>query len=147
MVRRLAIEKALSLSKARPSRLVLGADTVVVCGRSLFGKPRSRAEAAVFLRKLQGRGHTVLTGSALAAEGGKSVKSNVSRAEVFFKPLKPADLKTYLGTKEPYDKAGAYDIQGTARQWINRLEGDYFTVLGLPLGWVLQELNRTDAAV
>jgi septum formation protein len=83
----------------------------------------------------------------LVAEGGKSIKSTVSRAEVYFKALKPEELKGYLETKEPYDKAGAYDIQGTARQWIDRLEGDYFTVLGLPLGWVIQELNRTNAAV
>ncbi len=141
LVCRLAFEKALEVSKRFPKAWVLGADTMVVCGKDIFGKPRNRREAGKMLRHLQGRSHTVWTGTALVGKGGRWSKSYVEKTKVFFRKLKTIELKNYLNSKEPYDKAGAYDIQGTARAWVHKWEGDYFNVMGLPLQWIVREIN------
>jgi septum formation protein len=140
LVRRLAIEKARSVSIRKPSFLVLGADTMVVYRNRVFGKPKNRGEARRMLLQLRGRRHEVLTGVALVQDGGRRVKSHVEKTKVFFKAFSAKEIQAYLNSGEPYDKAGAYDIQGTARKWIGGWEGDFFNVMGLPLGWVKREL-------
>jgi septum formation protein len=142
LVSRLALEKASEVSRRFPSAWVLGADTMVVCGGDLFGKPKNQKEAREIFRRLQGRSHTVWTGAAFVGKGGSWAKQHVEKTKVFFNPIPPVELDAYLSSREPYDKAGAYDIQGTARGWIQKWEGDYFNVLGLPLQWVVRELNR-----
>jgi septum formation protein len=141
MVRRLALEKAMEVSKRFPTAWVLGADTMVVCGKDIFGKPRNRSEAGRMLRRLEGRSHNVWTGVALIGNGGHWSKTYSEKTKVFFRKLKTIELENYLNSKEPYDKAGAYDIQGTARAWVRKWEGDYFNVMGLPLQWVVREIN------
>ena len=142
LVRRLAVEKALAVSRLYPERWVLGADTVVVLGGKIHGKPESRAEALALLRKLAGRSHLVLTGAALAGPGRKTI-STVGQARVYFKKISESRMARYVGTREPYDKAGGYDIRGSARFWVRRLEGDYFTVMGLPVPWLMEALGKT----
>jgi septum formation protein len=93
------------------------------------------------LRRLSGSAHTVYTGVALAGEGGKRILSHVEKTRVYFKRISAGEIRRYLATRESYDKAGAYAIQGTARFWIKKWEGDYFTVMGLPLKWVVQQVN------
>lgn len=142
LVRRLAISKAVWGSKKYPSHLVLGADTIVVFQGIVFGKPKNRLAAKKMLMRLQGRSHQVWTGVALIAMGGKFIKSHVEKTTVYFKSIHVKEIENYLDTNEPYDKAGAYDIQGTARKWVEQWKGDYFNVMGIPLRWVIEEINR-----
>lgn len=139
MVVRLALKKAQAVAKRFPQSWVLGADTVVVCHGKLFGKPKNRSQAGNMLRTLQGKAHTVWTGVALVKK--KRSRTHAEKTRVFFRGLTPREQRVYLNSKEPYDKAGAYDIQGTARTWIRKWEGDYFNVMGLPLQWMIRETN------
>ncbi len=136
------MEKALSISIRFPERWVLGADTVVVDGGKRFGKPKNREEAALMLGRLWGRSHQVVTGIALVGKGGKIQRTHVEATRVAFLRPDPRAAVKYIQSREPYDKAGAYDIQGTARLWLRELQGDYFNVMGLPVEWLLAELNR-----
>jgi septum formation protein len=142
MVVRLALEKAQAVAKRFPNAWVLGADTVVLCREKLFGKPRSYSQALWMLQNLEGTYHQVWTGVALVKKEGNLIRTHVEQTRVFFRILSTEEKRQYLKSREPYDKAGAYDIQGTARHWIKKWEGDYFNVMGLPLGWVVEETNR-----
>lgn len=137
-VKRLAYEKALSVARRYPGYWVLGADTIVVCGGRMIGKPHNRVEARQMLQKLQGRAHTVWTGVALVGKGGREVSRYAESTRVVFRKISASELNRYLKTREPYDKAGAYAIQGTAGAWVQTWKGDYFNVMGLPLRWVVQ---------
>ena len=113
---------------ARPS---LGADTVVCIDERVLGKPRDADEAAAMLRMLSGRDHRVLSGVALFAGG--AVRTALSESTVRFRELTAAEIADYWASGEPRDKAGAYAIQGLAARFIERLEGSYSGVMGLPL--------------
>lgn len=136
---RLALEKAQAVARLSPYSLVLGADTVVACRGKIFGKPKHRKEAQNIMESLQGCSHFVWTGVALVGKG--IIRTHVEKTLVFFKKISPKELNAYLSTKEPYDKAGGYAIQGKAGGWIDKWEGDYFNVMGLPLRWVIAETN------
>jgi septum formation protein len=142
LVRRLALAKALSVAKKFPTEWVLGSDTVVVHRNRIFGKPKNRRAASRMLMSLQGDSHQVWTGVAFVGKGGKWSRTHVQKTRVFFKPITAEVLKPYLDSRTPYDKAGGYDIQGKAREWISKWEGDYFNVMGLPLRWVQKEWKR-----
>ncbi len=142
-VRRLALEKArTAAADANASDgdcLFVGADTVVVAGDEILGKPRSEEDARRMLRKLSGNVHEVHTGLAVVqrprtAEG---VVDEVTR--VTFAPLSDEEIESYIATGEPFDKAGAYGIQGIGGRYVTRIEGCYFNVMGLPLArlWAL----------
>jgi septum formation protein len=107
---------------------------------AILGKPRDEADAARMLRRLAGRRHTVHTAVAVA-RGGR-VESGVERVEVAFRPLTDADIASYIATGEPMDKAGAYGIQGFGATIVERIEGDYFAVMGLPLGRLVRLMER-----
>jgi len=141
MVRRLALEKATVISEKFPDDWILGADTVVVCGKKIFGKPKNRREATRMLKTLQGRAHEVWTGVAFLGPFTKP-KIHAEKTIVMFNLIPPKAMLAYLKSKEPYDKAGGYDIQGSARKWIKNWKGDYFNVLGLPVTWLIQTINR-----
>lgn len=143
-VRRLAMEKALAVSKLHPRACVLGADTAVVLKGKIYGKPKGPREALKILMALQGKAHEVWTGVALVHSAGRAVQCRAEKTRVFFKPLRAEELRGYLKSSEPYDKAGGYAIQGTARAWIRKWEGDYFNVMGLPVQWVVRTLNQWD---
>jgi septum formation protein len=142
LVRRLAIEKALRVARKYPRMDVLAADTVVVCAKKIYGKPRNRQEALKMLMKLQGNTHFVWTGAAWARKGGAQLFSHVEKTKVIFNKIDADELKVYLDSSEPYDKAGGYDIQGTVCRWIKGWEGDYFNVMGLPVQWVLRKVGE-----
>lgn len=137
---RLARAKASLLAARAPDALVVGSDTIVVVDGDILGKPRDEAEAARMLRRLAGRRHTVHTAVAVA-RGGR-VESGVERVEVAFRPLTDADIASYVATGEPMDKAGAYGIQGFGATIVERIEGDYFAVMGLPLGRLVRLMER-----
>ena len=118
-------------AEAAPGDLVLSADTVVSLDGAILGKPRDRAEAEAMLTALSGRTHQVYTGVTLLQDGRRLTEHEVTA--VTFRPLSPGEIAAYVSTGEPMDKAGAYGIQGLGALLVERLEGDYFNVMGLPL--------------
>jgi septum formation protein len=151
---RMAQEKALAVFRQRPCDMILGADTVVVVDEQILGKPRNPTDAARMLRLLSARSHLVITGVCLVGPplgtenrelktGFEDVRSETTLLTM--DPLSEEDIRSYIATDEPMDKAGAYAIQGIASRWISRIEGDYFNVVGLPISLVwrmLQERGR-----
>jgi septum formation protein len=130
-VRSLALDKARRVATRRPGRVVIGADTVVVLRGRRLGKPRDATEAAAMLQRLHGRTHEVWTGIAVVRDD--EARTAVECAKVQLVRMEPDDIEAYVRTGEPLDKAGAYAVQGLAAQFVRRLEGDYTTVVGLPL--------------
>ena len=156
---RLAREKALAVWKERPNDLVLGADTVVVVDQTMLAKPADTDDAARMLRMLSGRVHQVITGVCLVAAGrngrrarniGAGTRPEIQDAEertdsettlVTMSSISDQEIRDYVATGEPMDKAGAYAIQGIASRWIPRIEGDYSNVVGLPVALVYRMLR------
>ena len=131
-VERLALEKAMVAAARRPEALVVAADTTVAMGEDIFEKPADRADAVRILDRLQGRDHLVHTAVAVVF-GGRSV-CGVETTRVWMRPMDAVSIEAYIDTGEPMDKAGAYGIQGFGAVIVERIEGDYFTVMGLGLG-------------
>jgi septum formation protein len=129
---RLARDKAHTLALLHPEAVVIGSDTIVVIDGDILGKPASRDEAIAMLERLSGREHTVYTSVAVAHEG--RTLSGVEAVRVQFRMLSRAQIEAYVDTGEPMDKAGAYGIQGYGATLVERIDGDYFAVMGLPLG-------------
>lgn len=154
---RLAREKALTVARRRPDALVVGSDTVVVVDDVVLGKPADGADAVAMLMRLQGRSHSVETGVAVAYAGDRAV-SAVESVRVVFRAFDEQTAADYVATGEPMDKAGAYGIQGFGRTLVERIDGDFFAVMGLPvvrmlglfeaLGWRYRfdGLHRIEAA-
>ncbi len=136
-VRRLAEAKARAVW--REGELVLGADTVVAVDGLALGKPRDREDAGRMLTLLSGRAHNVLTGVCLLESDQCWVA--VEQTKVQFRDLEPQEIETYVSRGEPFDKAGAYAIQGGARDFVERIEGCYFNVVGLPVARVYSMLR------
>ncbi|NDL67757.1 Maf family protein [Anaerotalea alkaliphila] len=143
LVEALARGKAAGAAEdVRPGELVLGADTVVVFEGRILGKPRDRAEALEFLGRLSGREHLVVTGIALLDPvGGREFVSH-GVTKVRMRPFAREEMEGYIGTGEPLDKAGAYGIQGYGAVLVEGIEGDYFNVVGLPVGKLLEGLRE-----
>ena len=142
LVQRLANAKAdLVSARAVGPAIILAADTVVVLDDKILGKPNSREEARHMLQQLSGRTHSVFTGVALIRLPDGERRQFIESTLVHFRPVTEEELSSYLATQEPYDKAGAYAIQGQAGRYIPRIEGCYFNVVGLPLSRVLTELR------
>ncbi len=128
---RLAREKASAVSTRDPNLITIGADTIVVMSRKILGKPASVDQAAAMLRQLSGREHRVVT--AVAVSRGKKLRSAVEEVQVRFRKLRDDEIDAYIATGEPMDKAGAYGIQGYGATIVECVDGDYFSVMGLPL--------------
>jgi septum formation protein len=137
---RLAREKARAVSGREPEPLVLAADTTVILGDELFGKPATAGEAVEMLGRLAGHTHQVYTGVALAR--GERVETALDVSDVTFRRLSSDQIANYVATGEPMDKAGAYAIQGKGAALIDGIRGDFFGVMGLPLRLVLELLER-----
>ncbi|HEY2844737.1 MAG TPA: Maf family protein [Bryobacteraceae bacterium] len=142
--RRLARSKADAVWQDR-SEIVLGADTIVVLDRDVLEKPRSTAHARQMLSRLSGREHAVITGICLRHPGGAEVDSSLTR--VWFTALNDAEIDAYVASGEPMDKAGGYAIQGLASKFVERVEGCYFNVIGLPLSQVYRYLKSLEKDV
>jgi len=150
MVLRLARAKAALAAAAGASRgaLILAADTTVAVDGAILGKPASAADAARMLRLLSGRAHSVFTGIALRAAGEHGpAAEEVDESRVHFAPLTDADIATYVATGEPLDKAGAYGIQAGGGRFVERVEGSYTNVVGLPLARFERLLGRMGLAL
>jgi len=124
----------------KSSMIVLGADTTVAVDNQILGKPEDAADAERMLRMLSGRSHRVITGVALVDEAGADSAAEITTVE--FRAMTDKEIRDYVASGEPMDKAGAYAIQGRAARWIPRIEGCYFNVVGLPLARVAGMLER-----
>jgi len=136
---RLAREKARVVAAREPDAVVIAADTIVVVDGDVLGKPRTVDEASAMLRRLSARVHTVCT--AMAVSRGRRIESAVETVAVRFRPLEEHEIREYVATGEPMDKAGAYGIQGYGATIVERVEGDYFSVMGLGLRTLVRLLT------
>ncbi|MGC8784804.1 MAG: Maf family protein [Armatimonadota bacterium] len=140
----LAREKALAVAQREQNAVVLGADTIVVCGGEVLGKPRDAEQALEMLRRLNGREHRVFTGVALLEVVDGTVvreQDDAVYTRVWFRKVDDEHLRRYIATGEPMDKAGAYGAQGYGSTLIERIEGCYFNVVGLPVSRVCAMLE------
>ncbi len=141
-VRALALDKARRVAATRPNALVIGADTVVVLRANRLGKPADAEEARAVLRRLRGRRHEVWTG--IAVVRGDEQRTAAESTTVHMVRFTDEDIESYVASREPFDKAGSYGIQGLAGQFVRRIEGDYTTVVGLPLSRLRTLLGEFD---
>lgn len=126
--------------------IVIGADTIVVLEGNILGKPKDEEDAFQMISCLQGRSHQVYTGVALVVYdevGNIHTKSRAVETKVYVNPMEDFEIREYVDSKEPMDKAGGYGIQGRFAAYIDRIEGDYYNVVGLPISYVYQELKRS----
>lgn len=119
--------------------IIISADTVVACNGEILGKPKDREDAKRMLKLLSGNKHSVVSGVALIQNGKDYVSHSETR--VYFDDISDEDIDRYINTAEPYDKAGGYGIQGFASLWVNRIDGCYFGVVGLPVN-LLNKLHQ-----
>ena len=139
-VKELAYRKAAFVAQEHKDACVIGADTIVVLDGEIIGKPRDEADARTILRRLSGKKHTVYTG--LAVMRGEKLLLDYDTTDVTFTPLTDEEIANYVATGDPLDKAGAYGIQGIFCVHIERIEGSYFTVIGLPVHKLYRMLNE-----
>lgn len=137
---RLARAKAAAISKDESDAVIIGADTIVVIDGKVLGKPENQAQAHAMLRQLSGRTHKVFTAIAVAFAG--AIVSDVVDVEVTFRDLNDSEIGAYIVTGEPMDKAGAYGIQGYGATIVDRINGDYFAVMGLSLVRLIRLMRR-----
>ena len=134
--RALAVEnarrKVLAVAKMHPGRIVLGADTVVFQDGEVYGKPKDAADACAMLRRFAGRRHAVVTGVALVSRDG-TCRTDAAETNVCFADMTDEEIAAYVATGEPMDKAGAYALQGRGGMFVERIEGSYSNVIGLPM--------------
>lgn len=142
VVMSLALQKAQAVAQADPTATVIGADTVVVLDGEILGKPVNEQNAIEMLTALSGRSHTVYTGVAII--NGEKIKNFCEATQVEFFPLTEDEIRSYVATGEPMDKAGAYGIQGKGCVLVRKIDGDYFNVVGLPVSRVCRELRDFD---
>lgn len=142
LVKTISLEKATAVADRHPDSIIIAADTFGVLGNKLLGKPRSASEAVAILSTISGRCHRVLTGFTILDSGGGRTISKVVETKVYFKKLSDEEIENYVRSGEPMDKAGAYAIQGVGSALIERIEGDYYNVIGLPLYALVSELKK-----
>lgn len=135
----LALKKAADALSAHPNDIVIGADTTVVIGGKILGKPSSCADARGMLLCLSGNCHTVYTGVCVMKKDRKQLFTSATK--VYFTKLSEDEIEEYIATGEPMDKAGAYGIQGYGCRFVERIEGDFYTVMGLPAAKTYEALK------
>lgn len=155
IVKELALMKAQNVASEQEEQvtlcdaIVIGADTIVVLDEKILGKPRDEQEAYQMLMNLQGRTHWVYTGVAIIDYDGSARKQTYSHAvgtKVYVHKMEPEEIRKYIQSKEPMDKAGAYGIQGQFAAYIDKIEGDYYNVVGLPVSYIYQQLKKIGGA-
>lgn len=134
----LAYQKAEAVFKSHKDEVVLGFDTLVYTETQIFGKPKDEEDAKKMLRSLSGKRHIVVTGVAILTKALS--KTFYTKTMVTFYPMSEKEIELYVQTKEPMDKAGAYAVQGYGSRFIEKVDGDYFTIVGLPLSKLYHEL-------
>lgn len=138
----LSFQKAQDVASKHEDTLVIGADTIVVLNDQILGKPSSRGGAQEMLSRLSGKKHSVFTAFTIIDTVSQKVTSRVVESQVKFKQLSQREIDTYIETGEPFDKAGGYGVQGIGAVLIEKIDGDYFNVVGLPLTTLADELRK-----
>ena len=138
---RMAREKALAVSTHHSKRIVLAADTIVLCDADILEKPKDAPDASRMLAALSGRTHTVITAFAIASDG-KIIANEAATSRVTFRELSAKEIADYIATGEPFDKAGAYGIQGIGGGFISHVDGSRDNVMGLPAAEVIATLRK-----
>lgn len=146
-VRILSEAKADDIAKKYPEKWVLGADTIVLKNGNILGKPGSRDEARIMLKQLSGQTHQVLTGYAICCKAKNRMFSEAVKTDVLFKHLTHEEIEWYIHTKEPFDKAGSYAIQGLGTFLVKSIHGSYTNVVGLPVCEVIEFLLKEGVIV
>lgn len=138
----LSYGKAQALINRFQNHIIIGADTFIVLGDRILGKPHTVSEARKMLRRISGRAVSVITGFTIIDTELRKKISKAIETKVFFKKLTGQEIDNYIKTKEPLDKAGAFAIQGLGAVFVRRIEGDYYNVMGLPLYDLIQALKK-----
>lgn len=136
----LALAKAQSVARRHYGALIIGADTIVNLDHEVFGKPRDAEHAKEILKKLNGREHAVITGVAIYDADTHKFLTDAVETKVHFRPLSDLEIEAYVKSGEPFGKAGGYAIQGLASLFVEKIDGDYFNVVGLPVGVLYKRL-------
>lgn len=140
----LSLQKATDVSnKVSDNAIIIGADTVVSYNGLVLGKPKNEDDAADMLKMLSGKTHSVFTGYTILRTTDNKIKTDYEESLVTFKNITDDEILNYIKTKEPYDKAGAYSIQGIASSFVTKLDGDYNNVVGLPIYSLSRYLYNT----
>lgn len=144
VVEELSIQKAKEIAKKQTDEcIVIGADTVVAMDEQIMGKPKDEADAYRMLSLIEGNCHQVYTGVTLIRTGeNEKIVTFSEKTDVFLYPMSEEEIKAYIATKDPLDKAGSYGIQGDFAIHVKGISGDYYNVVGLPIGKVYQELKQ-----
>lgn len=148
LVKKLSLIKATSVFESEKSKgnissdsVVLGADTVVYAGGSILGKPADKDEARNMIKMLSGNVHSVFTGFTVCTGDGRNI-TDYSETKVYVYPMTDEEIEEYISSDEPYDKAGAYGIQGLFGKFVEKIDGDYQNVVGLPVSKILYILKK-----
>lgn len=137
----LAKEKSQDISRQYPDKYVLGYDTLIFYKDEIIGKPKDKNDAQKILETLSGQVHEVISGIALS-KNNKILYSNIEKTKVYFRNLSTIEIKNYISTNEPYDKAGAYGIQAKGARFVKKIEGCYFNVMGLPVSQTIKAYEK-----
>ena len=142
LVEHLSLGKAKDVAGRHKDAIIISADTIVAMDGEVFGKPKTAERAKEMLEKFSGKAHTVLTGfTVIDGETGKQISKCVA-TKVYFKNLSEKEIDAYIATGEPLDKGGGYAIQGLAALFVEKIEGDYFNIVGLPILPLTEELKN-----
>ena len=140
--RKISLEKAEAVASKHKNAIVIAADTIIVFGSKILGKPHTENEARKMLETINGKSHSVITGFSIMDTGKNKTISKSVETKIHIRKLTPAEIDAYVKSKEPLDKAGAYAIQGLGAVFVERIEGDYFNVIGLPLSALTKALKE-----
>ena len=142
IVRRLSVLKAQSVAAGHKNAIVIAADTIGLIGNKILGKPHTENEARKMLSAINGKPHTVITGFTILDTATNKILTNTVDTKVYIKKLTKSEIAAYVKTGEPLDKAGAYAIQGLGAVIVEKIEGDYYNVMGLPLNSLVETLKE-----
>ncbi len=142
LAKKLSLEKAERVARRHKKAIVIAADTFLVFRGKLLGKPRNEAEAKEMLKALNGMSHSVITGFTIVDTDNKKILTKSVETKIYLRKLTAKEIDAYVKSKEPLDKAGAYAIQGLGSVIVEKIEGDYFNVIGLPLSALAESLKE-----
>lgn len=143
LAKKLSLEKAKTVYKNYKNSIIIAADTFVVCEGIILGKPKNKEDAKKMLEFLSGKSHLIITGFTIIH--GNNVITKSQETKVYMKEISNEEINAYIRTKEPFDKAGAYAIQGRAKKFIEKIEGDLSSAIGLPIHSLMAELKKLGA--
>lgn len=140
MAERLSLEKAKAVYRNHKKSIIIAADTLIACRGKTLGKPKNKEDAKVMLKFLSGKTHSLVTGFTII--DGNSIITKSEETKVSMKEISKTEIDEYVKSKEPFDKAGAYAIQGLAKKFITKIEGDLSNAIGLPISSIMRELKK-----